>query len=55
MDVLNTIIENSSLNGMPKWYQALTLSLFILIASIVMTTYYFLVTNGSDMIIRFSY
>ncbi|MFD2606879.1 hypothetical protein ACFSSG_15340 [Euzebyella marina] len=55
MDVLNTIIENSALQGMPKWYQALTLTLFLAIASIVMLTYYFLLSQGSDMIVRFSY
>ena len=55
MDVLNTVIENSALQGMPKWYQALTLTLFLAIASIIMLTYYFLLSQGSDMIVRFSY
>ncbi|SHI87743.1 hypothetical protein [Pseudozobellia thermophila] len=55
MDVWNTIIENSALNGMPKWYRALTLSLFGLIAAIVLYSYYVLLVHGPDMIVRFSY
>lgn len=55
MDVLNIIIQNTALNGMPKWYQALTLSLFTLITTVVISTYILLITHGPDLVIRFSY
>jgi len=55
MDVLNVIIQNSALNGMPKWYQAVTLSLFAIITTIVISTYFLLLSQGADMTIPFSY
>jgi len=55
MDVLNIIIQNTALNGMPKWYQALTLSLFTLIATVIISTYILLIAHGPDLTIRFSY
>jgi len=55
MDVITTIIQNSALNGMPKWYQAISILLFAIIASIILTMYALLFVNGSDMIIRFGY
>lgn len=55
MDVLNSIIQNSALNGMPKWYQALTLTLFTVIMTTVISTYVLLISHGPDLVIRFSY
>lgn len=55
MDVFNLIIQNSALNGMPKWYQILTLTLFSLIATLVFSMYFILIAHGPDMAIRFSY
>lgn len=55
MDVLNSIIENTALNGMPRWYQALTLILFTIITTVVVSTYILLIAHGPDLAIRFSY
>jgi len=55
MDVLNTVIRNTALNGMPKWYQALTLALFTFIATVVFYSYILLIAHGSHMAVRFAY
>lgn len=55
MDVFYTIIENTSLNGMPKWYKATSLLLFSIIVSILFTMLTILLVNGPEMIIRFGY
>lgn len=55
MDVLYTLIQNSSLNGMPKWYKATALFLFSAIVSLLLTMLVLLFINGADMNIRFGY
>ena len=58
MDVLTVIIKNTALNGMPKWYQALTLSLFAIIATVAITMYFkigFQASEMSEMAMRFGY
>ncbi|MUH36786.1 hypothetical protein D9O36_13105 [Zobellia amurskyensis] len=58
MDVLTTIIKNTALEGMPKWYQALTLSLFTIIATVVITMYFRIALHASEMsemAMRFGY
>lgn len=55
MDVLYTIIQNTSLNGMPKWYKATSLLLFSIIVSILSTMLFLLVIYGPAMNIRFGY
>ncbi|QLG46906.1 hypothetical protein [Costertonia aggregata] len=55
MDVLNTIIQNSTLNGMPKWYKATTLSIFMTIVSTLLVMLIVLIAYGSQMTIRFGY
>ena len=37
MDVINTIVQNSSLNGMPKWYKAMAIFLFSTIVTLLAT------------------
>jgi hypothetical protein len=55
MDVLNAIIQNSALNGMPKWYKATTLLLFssILVTLIAMLT--ILLIYGPYMTIQYGF
>ena len=55
MDVFYTIIENTSLNGMPKWYKATSLLLFSVIVSILMSMLVTLMIYGPYMNIRFGY
>ncbi|NHF59868.1 hypothetical protein FK220_010990 [Flavobacteriaceae bacterium TP-CH-4] len=55
MDVLNVLIQNSSLQGMPTWYKATTLLLFSLILVTVITSLFILITQGPGMTIRFGY
>ncbi|WP_194527386.1 hypothetical protein [Zobellia roscoffensis] len=58
MDVLTVIIQNTTLNGMPKWYQALTLSLFTIIAIVAITMYFRIAIHASEMsemAMRFGY
>lgn len=55
MDVYYTIVQNTSLNGMPKWFKATSLMLFTAIVCLIFTMYYLLLIQGSDQIIRFGY
>ncbi|MGI9553005.1 MAG: hypothetical protein ACR2MT_17500 [Aurantibacter sp.] len=55
MDVFYTIIENTSLNGMPKWYKAATLFLFSVIVSMLLTMLVTLLIHGPYMNIQFGY
>jgi hypothetical protein len=55
MDVYYTIVQNTSLNGMPKWFKATSLLLFSAIVSLIFTMFLLLILNGSDMVIRFGY
>jgi len=55
MDVLNTVIRNSSLNGMPTWYKATSIVLFSAIFSLLMTMLVLLFIYGPEMNIRFGY
>ncbi len=55
MDVYYTIVQNTSLNGMPKWFKATSLLLFSVIVSLIFATYLLLFLQGSDMVIRYGY
>lgn len=55
MDVYYTIVQNTALNGMPKWFKVTSLLLFSVIVSLIFTTYFLLFMQGSDMVIRFGY
>lgn len=55
MDVLHTIIQNSSLNGMPTWYKAATLSIFSTIVTFLLGMLIVLLINGPHMNIQFGY
>jgi len=55
MDVYYTIVQNTSLNGMPKWFKATSLLLFSAIVSLIVTMYTMLFIDGPDMVIRFGY
>lgn len=55
MDVYYTIVKNTSLNGMPKWFKITALLLFLVVVSLIFATYLLLITKGPDMVIRFGY
>ncbi len=55
MDVLNVIIQNSALNGMPRWYKATTLSLFATIFVMLSCMFVLLLTHGPYLSITFGY
>ena len=55
MDVLNTVIQNSSLNGMPKWFKATAILLFSTIVTLLLTMTVLLFIYGPEMSIRFGY
>ena len=55
MDVINVIIRNSSLNGMPNWYKATTLFLFSTIVVTLIAMLAILIVNGPDTYIQFGY
>ncbi|MBU2946441.1 hypothetical protein [Zobellia uliginosa] len=58
MDVFTIIIQNTALQGMPKWYQALTISLFTIIATVAISAYFKIgihATEMSEMATRFGY
>jgi len=49
MDVLHSFIQNSSLNGMPKWYKAATLLLFSIIITALFTMLFILLFHTPYM------
>lgn len=55
MDVLHNFIQNSSLNGMPKWYKATTLFLFSVITTSLITMLVLLLIYGPEMSIQYGY
>jgi len=55
MDVINVIIQNSSLEGMPIWYKATSLFLFTTIVVALMAMLAILVISGPDAHIQFGY
>ncbi len=55
MDVINVIVQNSALNGMPNWYKTTTLLLFSVIVGLLLVMLVTLLTYGSQLNIRFGY
>ena len=55
MNVYYSIVQNTSLNGMPKWFKATSILLFMAIASLIFAAYLLLIMQGADQIIRFGY
>lgn len=55
MEVINVIVQNSALNGMPNWYKTTTLLLFSVIVTLLLIMLVTLLTNGPHMNIRFGY
>lgn len=55
MDVYKTIIQNTSLNGMPKWFKATSLLLFAAIISLIFAAYLLLIMQGTEQVIHFGY
>ena len=55
MDVINVIVQNSALNGMPNWYKTTTLLLFSVIVTFLLIMLVTLLTYGPHMNIRFGY
>lgn len=55
MGVINNLIQKSSLNGMPKWYQAIAILLFSSIFTLLLTMLVVLFIYGPDVNIRYGY
>ncbi len=55
MDVYYTIVQNTSLKDMPKWFKAASLLLFTAIVSLILAMCTMLFMYGPDMVIRFGY
>jgi len=55
MNVLNGIIRNSSLNGMPIWFKATSLILFTAIATVLLISLVLVIIYGPEMNIRYGY
>ncbi|MFS4491882.1 hypothetical protein [Maribacter sp. 2308TA10-17] len=55
MGVINNLIQNSSLNGMPKWIQATAILLFSTIVTLLLIMSVTLIIYGPYVNIRFGY
>ena len=55
MNVFNGIIENSALQGMPKWAKVVGITLFSLIFAVLVFTSIMLMIYGPEMNIRYGY
>lgn len=55
MNVYYTIIQNTSLNGMPNWFKVTSILLFAAIVSLIFAAYLLLIMQGADQVIRFGY
>ncbi|WP_198440069.1 hypothetical protein [Pareuzebyella sediminis] len=55
MDVLNVIVRNTALNGMPRWSKVTALTLFLIIVTLIVYSYVLLALHGSHTVIRFGY
>lgn len=55
MDVLNVIVRNTALNGMPKWSKVTAMAVFLVIVTLVTYSYVLLALHGPHTIIRFGY
>lgn len=55
MDIYYKIVQNTSLNGMPRWFKATSLLIFSAIVCLIFAMYLVLILQGPDMVIRFGY
>jgi len=55
MEVMNQIIEQSSLQGMPKWLKALAITAFISITTLLLIALVFLLKEGGHTTIHYGY
>ncbi len=55
MNVLNGIIQNSALKGMPIWAKAISITLLTLIVAVLIFATVMLMIYGPDMNIRYGY
>lgn len=55
MDVLHTIVQNSALFGMPRWYKITSLALFAIIFFLAMVSLYFLMNENWLHPVQFGY
>ena len=55
MDVMNQIIEQSSLQGMPKWFKALAISVFMTIAILLIIMLLLLLTDETITTVSYGY
>tara|TARA_R110000868_G_scaffold4211_10_gene26559 strand:+ start:14974 stop:15150 length:177 start_codon:yes stop_codon:yes gene_type:complete len=55
MEVMNHIIEQSSLHGMPNWFKALAIAALITIVTLIVITLILLLKDGGNMTINYGY
>lgn len=55
MDVMNQLIDQSSLRGMPKWFKILAIASLLSILSLILITLIMLLKNGADLTITYGY
>lgn len=55
MDVVNQIINQSSLQGMPLWFKTLAIAALLTIISLIVATLIMLFKEGVDITITYGY
>lgn len=55
MEMMNQIIEQSSLQGMPKWFKALAIALLLTIITLILISLFFLLKDGGNTTINYGY
>ena len=55
MEVMNQIIEQSALQGMPKWFKALAISVFMTIATLLIIMLLLLMTDETITTVNYGY
>jgi uncharacterized membrane protein YhdT len=55
MEMMNQIINQSSLQGMPKWFKALAIAALFTILTLIMITLIYLLKDGGNTTINYGY
>lgn len=55
MEMMKQIIDQSSLQGMPKWFKALAIAALFTILTLIMITLFWLLKDGANMTINYGY
>ncbi len=53
--MMKQIIDQSSLQGMPKWFKALAIAALFTILTLIMITLFWLLKDGANMTINYGY